>query len=421
MSANRIDLLFEPVDTWFFRDARPMQAGAGSGGHGARWPLPTTLYAAVRTALLDAAGHLPAGKTEPVLRHRKGGVVEARVGTTRFDHVRLWGGLPWAGGKLYFPTPLDLAPVATSAAGGWGCLPRGPLAGAAGATNLPAPWLHAVGAYVAPSKEALPSWVPYDFLERYLRGDGAPWPIPEEVRLWVSEHRFGIQISPETRTVVERAFYAAEHLRLAEGVGLWAALAAGEAPELDAVAAAWRRGTLLTLGGEGRLARVRSLTGLDLPALQVRGTRIKWVLATPAVFAGGWRPGWVAEEDGRVKLKDVPARQPGESRGDWRARVREAKEIGARLVAVCAGKPVAFSGWDLLGKGGAEAGAGAPRTTRLAVPAGSVYYFEADDEEQARALAAALHGSCHSDELGEKGLGWGLCGTWDWLEPFWEV
>ena len=32
-----------PVDTLFYRDARPMESGAGSGGHGGVWPLPTAL------------------------------------------------------------------------------------------------------------------------------------------------------------------------------------------------------------------------------------------------------------------------------------------------------------------------------------------------------------------------------------------
>ncbi|HOO93950.1 MAG TPA: hypothetical protein PKX94_10785, partial [Opitutales bacterium] len=64
------------------------------------------------------------------------------------------------------------------------------------------------------------------------------------------------------------------------------------------------------------------------------------------------------------------------------------------------------------------------KPTHLAVPAGAVYYFEADTPEDAIALAAALnwHGSDpnsntirnrRSTLLGEKGFGIGVCGTWD--------
>jgi CRISPR-associated protein Cmr3 len=64
------------------------------------------------------------------------------------------------------------------------------------------------------------------------------------------------------------------------------------------------------------------------------------------------------------------------------------------------------------------------KPTHLAVPAGSVYYFECRDPEAARVLAAALnwHGedtspttikNRRSTLMGEKGFGLGVCGTWD--------
>jgi hypothetical protein len=62
------------------------------------------------------------------------------------------------------------------------------------------------------------------------------------------------------------------------------------------------------------------------------------------------------------------------------------------------------------------------KSTHLAVPAGAVYYFEADSAEEAVRLASALnwHGDTpggqiknrRSTLLGEKGLGLGVCGTW---------
>ena len=67
-------------------------------------------------------------------------------------------------------------------------------------------------------------------------------------------------------------------------------------------------------------------------------------------------------------------------------------------------------------------GAGA-KSTQLAVPAGAVYYFEAESAEDAANLAAALnwHGkednpamikNRRSTLMGEKGFGLGVCGTW---------
>ena len=64
---------------------------------------------------------------------------------------------------------------------------------------------------------------------------------------------------------------------------------------------------------------------------------------------------------------------------------------------------------------------GGTKPTHLAVPAGAVYYFEADSVDDARKLAAALnwHGSTSGTEIknrrsplmGEKGFGLGVCGN----------
>jgi CRISPR type III-B/RAMP module-associated protein Cmr3 len=427
MTKHRVDLLLEPLDTLFFRDARPMQAGAGSGGHGARWPLPMTLHSALRTALLTDDGSLPRRKAVMVRRVRKDREVTSTVGDTRFDHVRLQGGLPWWEGRPYFPVPADLAPAKKSDKESPAGILLRPLQQGLGITNFPAPWLHPVGAYIPATKEKLPSWVDGDFLQTYLGSPGSEELTPPDFsEPWTVEHRYGIQINAETRTVVERAFYVAEHLRLKQGAGIWVALECNASDEeakdaLNRLAA----GGALTVGGEGRACRTKQMPDVPVPEPVIRGNRVKWVLSSPAVFDGGWRPGWVDRADGKVKLKRNLERNPGETRLAWRERMKTAPEIGARLVAVCAGKPFAFSGWEVLGGTAAEgragngSGAGTPRSTQLAVPAGSVYYFEADNEADARILAEALHGRCHSDRLGEKGFGWGFCGTWDWLEPFW--
>ncbi len=67
-------------------------------------------------------------------------------------------------------------------------------------------------------------------------------------------------------------------------------------------------------------------------------------------------------------------------------------------------------------------GAGGAKFTRLAVPAGAAYYFEADSETDATNLASALnwHGvtpgttirNRRSMLVGEKGFRLGVCGTW---------
>jgi hypothetical protein len=173
-------------------------------------------------------------------------------------------------------------------------------------------------------------------------------------------------------------------------------------------------------------------------------THIKWLLLSPAIWPaipegkaangttrqqhpGGWLPNWICPETGQVLLKagDIERRQ-GESRADWRKRVRALGNVAARLVAARIPKPIVVTGWTeaLHLKDTPWQRQHGPRPTLLAVPAGAVYYFEADTPEAAAQLAAALnwHGNDtksatirnrRSTLLGEKGYGLGVCGTWN--------
>jgi hypothetical protein len=185
-------------------------------------------------------------------------------------------------------------------------------------------------------------------------------------------------------------------------------------------------GAVLQLGGEQRFGQVQLAEAqLELPSGDVKGHRIKWFLLTPAIFMHGWLPGWIGAQ-GQVNLRELPPRTDAR-RERRRARREEgwhydetrdnAPPIHARLVAASIGKPQAVGGWELLGETGeAENGAGRAKSTFLAVPAGSVFYFEgtgANPEQEAATLARVLNSRCRSDFYGEKGFGLGVCGTWN--------
>src|SRR5581483_6060966 len=147
---------------------------------------------------------------------------------------------------------------------------------------------------------------------------------------------------------------------------------------------------------------------LKLPEVNVTGTLIKWVLLTPAIFIRGWLPGWIGD-DGQVKLRVVEKatradrRRPRYSDPNWSYDPQrdKATPVSAKLVAACVGKPQVVGGW-----------ADAPKPTYLAVPSGSVYYFRAASPKDAELLVQSLQHRCKSDFFGEKGLGLGVCGTW---------
>jgi CRISPR-associated protein Cmr3 len=125
--------------------------------------------------------------------------------------------------------------------------------------------------------------------------------------------------------------------------------------------------------------------------------------------------------------KGDAARKPGEKRKAWRDRVRQLGPYQCHLVAASVPKPVPITGWsERLRANEAEANSDqlnkGARATRLAVPAGAVYYFEGED---AALLADALswHGKDRTSPTiqhrrsalcGEQGFGIGVCGPWDW-------
>jgi CRISPR-associated protein Cmr3 len=397
-------LELRPVDTLFFRDARPMEAGAGSGGHGASWPLPTVVYSALRMALLRKAGQIQR-KRQDKGHHRYDRVTKKQINnslifTEAFRSLRTIGPFPCCDGKVFLPRPLDLVP-----SGDDGCALLQPVAGQYGVSNLPVTWLHPVTAPGRAGKRELPGWISLEDFRRTLAGE-----VPSKLaglKVAEVEHRVGIMLDDTRGATVEGKLYTAEHLRLGEGVGLWIEVclsdrAAGKENHHLNVEALLD--SVLPLGGEGRMVRCKeSAAKLEVPR-PVGGRLVKWVLATHAVFVGGWRPNWVDEATGRVLLKSGDTARSAEDRRSWRERVRKLPPIGAKLVAACIANPLHFSGWDLGEQG--------PKPTLVAVPAGSVYYFQADTEDDARALVEALHGRTRSDYFGEKGMGLGYCGVW---------
>lgn len=413
---------FIPADTLFCRDGRPLAAGS-SFGRGAYWPLPTVLHSAVRSALLRAVGDTPSRKAQPGTLRR--GSSTGNVGSLAFQWLHVHGPFPVDDmATMWFPAPRDLLPDRAH-----GALPaylritpatRGQ--NGESLSNLPLPLTHLVASFVPPSKETLPEWVEFSFLERYLAG-AMPLPKAESPSLWDTDHRIGVALDDASHTATTGQLFAAEHLRLRRGVKLRFGISLPPGHKADAGeghALAALRQSLLQLGGEQRFGLLLNADQeLLLPRVEVKGVHVKWLLLTPAIFAHGWRPGWVNEQ-GSVKLRVVDKearrefRRQRRDRSDWHydEAADRAETINARLVAACLGKPQPVGGWELLheDKPGQATGGGKP--THLAVPSGSVFYFQAASEPDAAKLLQALQGRCRSDFFGEKGLGLGACGNW---------
>ena len=448
-------ILLQPTDVLFFRDGRPMSGSLS--GHGAAWPLPSVINHAFHAALHRAG-------LNGVHAHRRG-----RSGHYEETRDRLFGSLLTAGpfpvspdGHWFFPTPADfgatgkatLLPYATHSP-----------------SSLPAPLKYPVANSQPPSKETgTGPWLSASAWQSYLDQTNPPDSSdpPHHLKddaLFDTESTIGIAIDPATGTTghgeTEGQIYSAHYLRLRDG---W---------RLGVFATAWDKdlnqdliqtllnghGHHIIVGGQQRLCTAVLLsqsTQLPLPRGKGAGfhqhngkSLVKWTLLTPAIFPeikanpeknitahpGGWLPNWIAEKEQQFEGETVPAGSvlllngPGKEKAK-RKKLQPGKPIPARLVAAIVPKPIPITGWALPNE--ADRPEGGAKSTHLAVPAGAVYYFEADTPEAADQLAAALnwHGppadpshpsdpsnfatikNRRSTLLGEKGFGLGVCGTW---------
>lgn len=419
-----------------------------SCGHGAAWPLPNVLDSAIHHALHRAA-------LDGVHSHRV-----ARNGETfsenRDSNGRKFGSLQTAGiypvidGQWHFPRPAD-ANLPKSANTTHKPLTAQP----AGSTNSLASGLLPVVNTRPPSKEEPEAWISAEAYHAYLNQSDSPSAehFLSDEAVFATEHNIGIAIDSETGSTIDGAFYSASYLRLKQNtrIGLLASCMdkgkEGKAADNDLIAQTFPNSgaeTSILAGGQQRICTVMRNTSGSLPlpvAPAISGKLVRWSLLTPAIFPainadpgknipahpGGWLPTWIQSFDHTIQLKDPAAspRQQGEGRKQWRQRVMGLPPIAARLVAAAIPRAIPVTGWalrDTDDKTHQYDAPGGARATHLAVPAGAVYYFEADNEDEAKKLAAALnwHGSSGGSEIqnrrssifGEKGFGIGVCSSW---------
>lgn len=419
-------LLLQPLDVLFFRDGRPMMGA--NPGRGARVPMQHVISGALHTAFRRAypeEGSLP-GEHLHQTRHKG----ERGNRSERFGSLCSAGPFPVKEDKWYFPRPLDLGKTQTIPS-------MFPHVGVSGhdCNSGPKLMLHPVVNAHPPSKEDKPGpWLSREGWQAYLQNKEVENPsmhILGNHAFYDIENAVGIGMNEETGTVAEGKIYSAEYMRLQEEarLGILAEMQLKSSGE-DGIDQLFPSQNSITVGGQMRICRVQkseAATPLQLPVgPEVSGTLVKWILLTPAIFqslsgqhvhTGGWLPTWINPDSGEVQLLDGPGAGKARRKG-----LTPGKPIRAKLVSARIGAPEIITGWSDHPRSEKEQNRGS-KSTLLAVPAGSVYYFEAEDESQAQKLADALnwHGkdkqattliNRRSGMLGAKGYGLGVCSEW---------
>jgi CRISPR-associated protein Cmr3 len=355
--------MFKALDTFFFRDASPYNAGEG-GQTGARSmfpPLMSTLQGAVRIVLAAQRGWAPEQPEK----------WPAELGTPGdLGQVELRGPYLFKGEKLLFPMPLHVLHK-EDPAGGEGAYTRlqpGEVVECdLGRARLPVPRNILTGA--KPLEDA---WLDVEGLSAILNG-GLPGGehVYRAGDLWWEENRVGIERDRKSRTATEKMLYSCVHVRPHKDLTL--AVPVGGVPE------DWHPGDtrVVRLGGEGRYARVevsrRDVQLPPAPEIKPAGGVVRFTvtLITPGRYV-----------DTEKVIRHGPPYIPGE------------------CVSACIGKLQAVGGWD--------SEHCRSRPAEPVIPVGSTWFFEAEKSKLAE--IRSLHGKTDGTAWGYGQL---VLGRWE--------
>lgn len=179
----------------------------------------------------------------------------------------------------------------------------------------------------------------------------------------VKEPHIGIAIDPETQTTIDGQWYIQEKIRLQSTIQL-VVEAEGELSSEEG---------LIKLGGANKVASIQPLQQ-SFPIMEQKiedeSRYFKLYLSTPAIFKQGWLPRW-------IDLKTME--------GSFSFRKRKVK---VKLMSAAIGKPFPIGGFETVKN--------RPKALHLAVPAGSVYFFEII-EGTLKDVIHLMHGKNMSD------------------------
>lgn len=349
-------LFIRPLDTQFYRDGRPFDAGTESEGRSISLPHPRTLYGALRACILSRHSDWQNWPNSPE--------VQSVIGSSpdQFGSLIMRGPMmakDFSGDltnicQLY-SIPGDLVKAKDTRI----CFLLNPLTDDSSLkeyTNLqyevypckPVPRQHI--------KEIEGYFLSHDNLTQYLTGK-----FPQEKvniilekaeNVFQFEPRLGIALNPKTRTVKLDFLYSVNHIRVEDNVGLIINVDHhnGLLPEKG----------LFRLGGDSRPVEYTKIENEkwnpiieDVKKRIAEEGKFKIYFITPTIFKNGWYPDFLFNQNGHLEgnLPDTSLR--------------------VRLVGACVGRAIPVGGFDIRNKH--------PKEIQKAVPSGSVYFFRFTD------------------------------------------
>lgn len=382
---------FQALDTLFFRDSRPMNAGETVWIESQFPPTGRTLQGAIRTAILN---HL--GVTyQAFLNEKEPHPLKTEIGDAdSLGKLSLTGPIVFNKDLPYFPVPLDLVHRQEKGEQGYAFLKPADLPTWSDLGNVRFPQL---------PQDAKPGFKPLsgyyvdkigmeELLNGHINSNFSSHLSPlvssdrDDGPLICREPKIGLARENLKKTAKKGNLYATAPVRPADGVQITV--------KVEGLNDSYSpSGTFIQrLGGEGKMAAVSvAPSDWQLPKVQIHEDenviRFKIVCITPTHMPGAhWLP--VADCE----------RSESENGIFWKINA-----LGATfsIISACIGKPFRQGGWNHASR--------FPRPLHSLVPAGSVYFCQADKSQKNNILA--LHGKKLGRQT-EYGFGLVLVGRW---------
>jgi CRISPR-associated protein Cmr3 len=229
-----------------------------------------------------------------------------------------------------------------------------------------------------------------EYMTTWLKGETPQAETLERIEGLPLETRVHVKIDSASQTAeggqLFTVAYRSFESKSASGHHTWGIRTRYKAPEHTAIA------NIGHLGGEQRPVTLHEYQHSDwwhcpaeLKDAILKSTRLKLVLATPAIFKHGWKPTWLESNDSTNMPKGL---------------------FGAELELVSAaiGRREPVSGWNIRENH--------PKAVRYMVPAGSVYFFKIPDGKQEKILENWLKPVSDNEQDRKDGFGLALWGVW---------
>lgn len=399
MNSRALFIRTSPRDPVVSRDGRPFGSFPGARMKSLQWVLPSALAGSFRTMLGKLAGGFRGENTSELIQFLR--------------DCSIQGGFPVVDNCLYLPTPRDLLKIDRSSDVNksensiyrlqrpikeWRSGEGMDLSFAGGATLLPVlPEVHE-GEKEDYKSDPLPDFMSFEAMIQHLSE-------PENVGVFFNkinhflkgpqeDRRFHVKIKGEQGAAEDGMLFSSSALDFGilqekeNGIGReWESMqlalrvvesekSAGDQVEKNIRSLFPESGNevIHPLGGERRIAGWKEDGGLSkhwkcpdkiresLQALKNTEEKcIRMILASPALFDDGWKPGWLQLPKDKIKNSTIyyEGSPPGAP-----------DSLQLRLIGAIMDRWKPVSGWSL------EEGKTGAKPVRRMVPAGSVYFFQ---------------------------------------------